>query len=246
MSSLTYAKSLTLGGGRKAYDPTPTNSDGIDRSVRTFLDALETVTGDPPFKTGFDLSNELQSIAIHTGTPTAGTFTLTIEMLGVPAFTTAAIAYDANAATIEGAIDTAATTASFPGWTNGDITVAGGPLTTTPVTLTCDGASVDESFFILTTAADSITGGTPGAITRTQRGQRVRTGWQILELVGAIATIPPNQGEITPIVAGGGSKTTFDRYPRDHVLRRLCEEANAEDGNPTGLLDALLSAVGLE
>ena len=188
----------------------------------------------------------MHSIASYVPTVSGGTFTLTITLKGESPFTTAAIAFDADAATIEGAIDTAATAASLGGWANGNISVAGGPLTTTPVTLTFDGAFVDQEKHTLTTAdGGSLTGGgSMGAITETTRGQSKRNAWAVLELVGVVSGIPPAQGSISPITKGTGNGSAL--YPDPFVLRKLCEEANAEDGNPDGLLDALLDVVGLD
>ena len=91
-----------------------------------------------------DTPSTVMTIAAWTGSPTTGTFTIAIKLItqaGVETtITTAAIAYDAAAATIESAIDTAA--ASVSGWTNGDIAVTGGPLDTAAVTLTFSGSSV--------------------------------------------------------------------------------------------------------
>lgn len=89
--------------------------------------------------------DEVQSIAPYANNVTGGTFTLTLTVNGESPFTTAAIAFGANAATIETAIDVAATAASIPGWVNGDISVTGGPLTTTALTITFDGDNVDET-----------------------------------------------------------------------------------------------------
>lgn len=93
-----------------------------------------------------DVSNdEIQSIAVFGNTVTGGTYTLTLNLNGAGPITTAPIAYDANAGTIETAIDVAVTAATYPSWTNGDIAVTGGPLTTDPVVLTYSGTSVEET-----------------------------------------------------------------------------------------------------
>lgn len=86
--------------------------------------------------------NEIQAIQQYVNDPTGGTWTLTIDLAAENPFTTAPIAYNANAATIQSAIDAAATAAGVPGWANGHIVVAGGPLTSSNVTLTFSGLSV--------------------------------------------------------------------------------------------------------
>ncbi len=90
-------------------------------------------------------TDEVQEIEQYAVNFTGGTFTLTFNLDGESPFTTAAIAYNANAATVETAIDVAATLAGVTGWTNGDITVSGGPLTAAALVLTFDGASVAQT-----------------------------------------------------------------------------------------------------
>lgn len=87
----------------------------------------------------------VQTIAAWSTAPTAGNFTLTLEVNHVDgetdSFTTAAIAFDATASAIETAIDTAAGLAGVTDWTDGDIAAAGGPLDSADVTLTSTGAN---------------------------------------------------------------------------------------------------------
>lgn len=86
----------------------------------------------------------VQTVFKYAGDPSSGTFTLTITLTDFGAFTTAAIAYNADAATIQTAIDTAAIAASVPSYVAGDILVSGGTLLATgaDVVLTFVGASV--------------------------------------------------------------------------------------------------------
>lgn len=71
--------------------------------------------------------NEVQSIVPPLGAVTGGTFRLTFHLPGSVTVTTEPIAYDASASTIQSAINAAAS-GLVPGWSNGDIIVAGGPL----------------------------------------------------------------------------------------------------------------------
>lgn len=89
------------------------------------------------------------TVSVHTvfkfvTDPTGGTFALTIALLDLSTFTTAGIVFNADAATIQTAIDTAAIAASVPSYANGDITVSGGTLLAAgaDVLLTFDGVSV--------------------------------------------------------------------------------------------------------
>ena len=84
-------------------------------------------------------TDEVQNIAIYANNVTGGTFTLTLTINGGGPVTTAAIAYDANAAAIQTAIDLVSAV------TAGHIVVTGGPLTTTPLVITFSGDDVDET-----------------------------------------------------------------------------------------------------
>jgi len=89
--------------------------------------------------------DEVQVAAQFVRAPSGGTYTLYFEDEDGNSFTTAAIAYNAAAATIEGAIDTAA--AGYPSFVAGDISVTesgAAGLSDGTVTFTFDGLSVDE------------------------------------------------------------------------------------------------------
>ena len=85
------------------------NRDGLQRVLHRYMDELIATQGDPAYISRDAAADEVQSIAQHIATVSGGTFTLTVKVFNGETFTTAAIAYDANAATIESAIDTAAT-----------------------------------------------------------------------------------------------------------------------------------------
>jgi len=241
MGVITDIRDIT---GKKTINPSAV--DGIPAHVADYLKRLENITGDPAYPAAFNTKNEAQSIAQFVPTVSGGTFTLTVTLANGETFTTAAIAFGASAATIESAIDTAAT-GVVTGWTNGDISVAGGDLNTAPVTLTFDGTSVAGTNHSLTTADGSALtgGGSMGAITETTPGQTKRTSWAVLDIIQALTGNPPTQGEISPIVGSDG-RHKFAAFPDNLVLRHLCQEADAEDDSPDGLLDALLVAVGLD
>jgi hypothetical protein len=91
-----------------------------------------------------DTPATVMTVAAWGTAPSAGNFTLTVKVIDQDGteteFTTAAIAFDAVAAAIQTAVDTAA--AAVSGYTAGDIVVAGGPLDSAAVTLTFSGTSV--------------------------------------------------------------------------------------------------------
>lgn len=201
---------------------------------------------DPAADASAVAANAVHTIAQDATDHTGGTFALTVKLRGVPAFTTAAIAFDANAATIEGAIDTAATTASVPGWTNGDISVSGGILQAAgaPVVLTFDGTSVAATNHDLTVFDGALlTGGTEPAtrVAKTTAGQTARNAWAALLALGVVSGSPPEQTaatSTTAVTAGANSKK-IDPF----LIRGLAREAAAEDAN-NAIYQSILLAIG--
>jgi hypothetical protein len=106
-------------------------------------------------------SDEIQTFKQYQVNPAGGTFTLSGENSAAETWTTAAIAYNATATTIETAIDLAAT-GQITGWINGDITVSmsgAAGLSDGTVTLTFDGVSVTQENHLDTVInGDSLTG----------------------------------------------------------------------------------------
>lgn len=106
-------------------------------------------------------TNEVQSLAI-SGTPTGGTFTLTYD-----GQTTAGIAYNANAAAVQSALEALSNVAT------NDIVCTGGALPGTAVTMTFSGTGTTEETNVSQIYADgaSLTGGTSPAATVTTTTQ---------------------------------------------------------------------------
>lgn len=115
--------------------------------------------------------DEVQSLSASGAT--AGTFTLTFNLYGEDAVTTAAIAFDAVPAAIQTAVDTAL--AAIDTYAAGDITVAGaGTAEANPTTFTYDGTSVQKKNHPLATVdGTGLTGGGSEAITATTEGEFV-------------------------------------------------------------------------
>lgn len=212
------------------------------RQVQNFIDTI----GDPdvyPTNTG-DAVNEVQGIAVYSGTVSSGTFTLTINLYGGLSFTTDDIAFDANAATIEAAIDTAAAPV-FADFVAGDIAVTGGPLTTTPVVLTFDGASVAGKNHGLTTGSSAglVGGGSLGAITTTTPGQGLRNALAALVVLGILdAANIQVPGDVTGYTAQN-VRGSFPHGLSEGTVRDIIRQAAIEDNDPA-LETALLSLLG--
>lgn len=90
-------------------------------------------------------TDEVQSLIVDA---TGGTFTLTYS-----GQTTAAIDFDATAAEIQAALEALSNIAV------GDVTCAGGPVNTTPVTITFGGTLDHRNVAAITSNAGSLTGG---------------------------------------------------------------------------------------
>ena len=177
-----------------------------------------------------------------TGTPSAGTFALTFVMNTTgETFTTAGIAYNATAATIEGAIDTAATTASITSWTNGDVSVSeegSAGLSDGYCDFLCEN-SVGEMPVIITIDTSSVTGiGGAQTVTRTTGGQGDRKATQALYELNVVAGTLQASGDATVWTR---PESVGQSRPRYGLIKDLTLQAVYEDGTD----DAYDSIVGL-
>lgn len=216
--------------------------DPLDRRAYRELQAIAD-EGDVALPTSLQAADELQSIAVHEGTVTGGTFTLEFVLASDETFETAAIAHDANATVIEAAIDTAA--AGVDGWSDEDISVAGGPLTTTPVTLTFDGDSVKEQNhdLVVIDGTELIGGGTPGDVTTTTEGQSDRVGYGILTQLGIVAgTVPAEDVVPTALVVAA---LPGERRLSAETIKAIALEIAIAEGNNSAIYDAIVAAAGV-
>lgn len=119
-------------------------------TVRDALCALSNIAG----------TDEVQTLTI-TGTPTGGTFTITYS-----GQTTAGIAYDANSATVQAALE------ALSNIDAGDVVCTGGALPGTPVVITFRQALGRKNVALMTANGASLTGGTSpaAAISLTTQG----------------------------------------------------------------------------
>jgi len=172
-------------------------------------------------------ANAVQSWA--TSTQTSGNATLTFTFRNGETFTTGNILFSAAAATIESAIDSAATAASITGWTNGDISVSGGAVNVAPTVFTFDGTSMAGTSIpaIVVNDVDGA-GGAWGAVTRTTSGQTARYAWGVLEALGVVSGSYPDQEAAESATAFTvGANPDFNQI----VVRMLAREAVEEDDN---------------
>ena len=185
---------------------------------------------DPALPSAAAAADEVQSWA--TSTQSSGNATLTFEF-GDERFTTGNVAFNAAAATIETAIDSAATTAGIAGWTNGDITVGGGAVNVAPVTFTFDGTSVTERGVQLISVTDvDGAGGAWGAVTRTTTGQPARNALGVLFALAVLddATVPGPKDDVSNDGVAIGSADRYGKFPQ-WALRDIARELAGQDGN---------------
>lgn len=109
-------------------------------------------------------NDEVQTIT-KTGTVSGGTATIEVVYPDGTSETTAAIAYDATAATIKTAL------AALNGLTADDLTVTGGPFSTNPVIITFGGQWANTPMGLCIVDDDSITGGGSLACALTTAGR---------------------------------------------------------------------------
>lgn len=198
-------------------------------------------------------TNEVQLVKRYANNPTGGTFTLTFNTVGKSPVTTAPIAYNAAHAVVQTAINTAMTaSANKPsGWTNDDIAVTNGDLTSADLTLTYVGTSVQHADQgQVTIDGTALTTSTAyladPAYDTTTAGTALRPAMATLKICGVIDSIPAGQGDSpSGVSAANGFKqgTSPNRLSED-TLRALCIQAEIEEER-TGLADELFAIIGI-
>ena len=147
-------------------------------------------------------------------------------------YTTANIAYNANAATIEAALDTASP-ATVP---NGDIDVAasGTNLTDGNMTFTCNGsANVSNMPVLITVANVKLSGGgRVAAVTRSTPGRKNRYAHQALTELNVVTGATHNAGEEPTLVDATANAVGNPDRPSLKVVKSLGRAGVAEEGTP--------------
>ena len=198
--------------------------------IASFLQSLINSQVDPAVNAAAAETDAVHALA--QSTQTSGNMTLTVTLRNGETFTTANILYNATAATVEGAIDTAATAASVTGWTNGDISVSGTSVDDAAgLTFTFDGSSVDGINHPITVLTDvDGAGGAWGAISITTAGQSRRYALDVLISLGVLAsgTIATQTSTTSNSgFAAGANATTVPQW----AIRELAREMAEEDAN---------------
>lgn len=187
-------------------------------------------------------ADEVQSMAANTAT--AGTFTLTIVFPPGNSGKTAVtgnIAFDAASSVVQTAVDAAMADQAVNGvdYTAGDITVAGGPCNTTPVTFTYDGTScAKKNWGLMTVDGTLLVGGSAGVVTTTTPGERPGSTESITITPVLVSALSGGEAitfsGIELSIGVGEGNLTYDEVREVEVLldRGLLDEARLGDETP--------------
>jgi len=171
--------------------------------------------------------------AVHTlaeSTQTSGGAVLTFTLRNGETFDVA-LGFEDAAATVESAIDSAATSASITGWTNGDIAVTGTAVDEGGLVFTFSGDSVSGTNHPITILTDDDgAGGAWGAFSLTAPGQSARYALDVLIALGAVSAAVVAEQTAEASNSGFVAGVNFNKVPGWLVLA-LAREMAAEDGN---------------
>lgn len=215
-----------LAGG-KAFDVVvPIDAGAFSGVVYTWLKE-QIAKGDVDLPAAYAAGNEVQSIAFNTLID-GGTFTLTVTLDTGETYTTAAIAFGANAATIQTALDTA----SPASVANASVVVTGGNIATANVVLTFSGAYVANRQHPVVIVGNSLTDGgvavdTPVVSTTTQ-GKPNRNAMAALYVTGAISGTVPAAGA-APADWVKGNRGVYRSIPSNIILKALADQMGVEE-----------------
>ena len=228
--------------GTPAFDVTNPIT-ALDKIVHRELDEI-IKQGDVAYGTETAVTNEVQSLSATAAI--SGNFTLAFTLASGETFTTGSLAFNAAASAIETAIDSAATTASVVGWTNGDISVSGGPANSGATVFTFDGASVAGlNHGVIVPADVDLSDSTPGVVSVTTEGQTARSAWAALIALGIAAPANvPVQGVAPTAFTAPSNPGNNAHYPSEATIRALASTAAIQDAT-VAVETEILAAAGL-
>ena len=191
-------------------------------------------------------ASESTSIATHLTTTSGGNYTITVSIptLGVE-YTTASVLWNADAATMEAALDTASPATVV----DGDINVAeagSAGLSDGACVFTCSG-TVAEMPVTITVATVDLTGSGNGvgAVTRTTTGQPDRNAYQALYACNVVEGAGSAIAGASPTFTLPAAKSKgFDGAVSLWTIMLLADQLKVEEGNGTART-VLLDLYGL-
>jgi hypothetical protein len=177
--------------------------DSTSRLVTNQIQHLIDVGFDTDYPAGTAAAND-QMIVPAFVSGAFGRYSLSFTLHSGLSFATALLSVATAIADIQTAIDTAATTAAVPGYTNGDIAVSGAPLSTGPVTVTFGGSVGNVKNGLIVVNVSNLGSDGPGDIQPVQNTV-IGNG-----TTNAVQTIPQYLRGVGPYdVIGGTFTLTF-------------------------------------
>jgi hypothetical protein len=229
---------LTSGSAFDVSSPRVGSDNSIYRNLSNVMDI--------DYPEAYAAADEVQVIGQFTGgVPASGNYTLTIVGPDGTEYTTANILYNATAATIQTAIDTAVDGT----YEAGDIVVTdegAAGLSDGDVTLTFSGDSVTGLNFGLTVATDvDLSAGDPGAVTVTTEGQPDRKALAGLYAAGVIGGTLPAFGETPADLEALNTRASYPGMINAETIKALARQA-VMDGEHDDTYATVLSLAGIE
>ncbi len=184
-----------------------------------------------------DLEGVIEVQTMTNGARTGGTFTILMRKpanggpISFPQVETSALAWNADAAAVQAAIDIAAP-GTWADYEAGDIVVVGGPVGAggADMTFTFSGDSVHGIQLTHTRDETGLTGPTPSnAISETVAGHHARFWFAALKQMGVISGTDPGfsvspAGQYTVTVRG-----ELANPPSNDTIRKLVKEASVQE-----------------
>ena len=172
------------------------STKGPNRHIYNELQALQ-ATNDPTLATPYLAADAVSTVAANGGTSGNLTLTITIPKYSV-AVTTANIVYNADAAAIQSAVDTAMSSETIiAAYSSGDIDAgACANMSSATCAITSNGTSVVKTHVVITTTNVDLDVAAP-AVTSTTIGTGNRPAEAVLQLYDAIklsGSLPAAQG----------------------------------------------------
>jgi hypothetical protein len=172
--------------------------------------------------------DEVQSIS--AGDRADGTFEIDFTLVDGTTFTTDPIDHDGTAAAIQLVVDAAAVL-EVDGYVAGDIVAAGGPLATSPVTLTFSGNSVRGNHPLAVVVDIDLSGGTTDpAITQSTAGVVPRFWFAALKAMGCITGTDPAFAAAPNGDYEAVDRNTLAGFPSQETIESLIHEATVQEG----------------
>jgi hypothetical protein len=224
----------TLLSGAVTIPKTGTDLRAQNRHAYDELKAIQAVN-DPALASPYLKASAASSIAATGGSTGNFTVTLNFPLSGV-AVTTANIAYDADAATIQTAIDTAMSGETvIASYNAGDVDAAvTGNVSANAATITANGTTVNGAHMVVTTANVDMDVDAP-AVTSVTVGTQNRPAEALLAALSVVtpASTPTPQG-LTPSTGDyelGDNPLSLSPGLQDLIVREITESENAVLGN---------------